>query len=666
VKRLLIANRGEIAVRIARTARRMGLEVVAVYSDADANAPHVRDADAAYRIGESPAAASYLNIDAVMAAVRASGADAVHPGYGFLAERAEFAERCERDGITFVGPSSAAMLALGNKSAAKRLLEGTGVPFLPGYHGTGQSDDALLDAARAIGMPVMIKASSGGGGRGMRLVESEADFPAALRSARSEALAAFGDADVLLERALLAPRHVEVQIFGDAFGNVVHLGERDCSVQRRHQKLIEESPSPAVDAALRERLGATSVKIARAANYTNAGTVEYLLDADGSFYFIETNARLQVEHPVTELVTGFDLVEWQIRIARGEPIPVAQAKIHVFGHAIEARLCAEDPARDYLPQTGTLATWVPPSNVRVEHALESGMEISPYYDSMIAKLVAYADTRDESRQKLAKAVASCVALGVATNAEALVAILNDETFASGEATTRFVEERLADVSFGEAPSHEEVAFAAAPEFRLAAERGRFGSWTAWSSSALPAVTLPLAFAGDEMREARVSGAGVDVCVVTVDAEEFHVEFADGGAFFEADVRFRVGGGPWRHAAFARNAGTTYVDLGGRTHAFRNVANEAVRSAAEAAGDGFLRAPMSGRIVRVGASAGDHASAGSMLVVLEAMKMEHVLSLPIDVALRSVIAVEGAQVHASDVLLEYDAIVPAATVMRNSN
>jgi geranyl-CoA carboxylase alpha subunit len=658
VKRLLIANRGEIAIRIARTARRMGLEIVAVYSDADANAPHVRGADAAYRIGESPAAASYLNIDAVMAAVQASGADAVHPGYGFLAERAEFAERCEREGITFVGPSSAAMLALGNKSAAKRLLEGTGVPFLPGYHGTDQSDDALLDAARAIGMPVMIKASSGGGGRGMRLVESEDDFPAALRSARSEALAAFGDTDVLLERALLAPRHVEVQIFGDAFGNVVHLGERDCSVQRRHQKLIEESPSPAVDAALRERLGATSVTIARAANYTNAGTVEYLLDADGSFYFIETNARLQVEHPVTELVTGFDLVEWQIRIARGEPIPVAQSKIHVFGHAIEARLCAEDPARDYLPQTGTLAMWSPPSNVRVEHALESGMEISPFYDSMIAKLVAYADTRDEARQKLAKAVASCVALGVATNAEALVAILNDETFAAGEATTRFVEERLADVAFGARPSHEEVAFAAALEFRLAAERGRFGSWTAWSSSALPAVTLPLAFDGDEPREARVSGAGVDVCVVTVAAEEFRIEFGNDGPFFDADARFRVGDGPWKHATFARDGGTTYVDLAGRTYAFRNVANEPARSASEAVGDGFLRAPMSGRIVRVGASAGDRASAGCMLVVLEAMKMEHVLSLPIDVALRSVIAVEGAQVHANDVLLEYDAVVAA--------
>jgi geranyl-CoA carboxylase alpha subunit len=657
VKRLLIANRGEIAMRIARTARRMGLEIVAVYSDADANAPHVRGADAAYRIGESPAAASYLDIDAVMAAIHASGADAVHPGYGFLAERAEFAERCEREGITFVGPSSAAMLALGNKSAAKRLLEGTGVPFLPGYHGIDQSDDALLDAARAIGMPVMIKASSGGGGRGMRLVESEADFLEALRSARSEALAAFGDADVLLERALLAPRHVEVQIFGDAFGNVVHLGERDCSVQRRHQKLIEESPSPAVDAALRERLGATSVTIARAANYTNAGTVEYLLDADGSFYFIETNARLQVEHPVTELVTGFDLVEWQIRIARGEPIPVAQSKIHVFGHAIEARLCAEDPARDYLPQTGTLALWSPPSNVRVEHALESGMEISPYYDSMIAKLVAYADTRDEARRKLAKAVASCVALGVATNAEALVAILNDATFAAGEATTRFVEERLADVAFGAPPSHEDVAFAAALEFRLAAERGRFGSWTAWSSSALPAVTLPLAFDGDATREARVSGAGIDACVVTVEDEEFRIEFADDGAFSETDTRFRIGG-PWRHATFARNAGTTYVERDGRTFAFRNIANDVVRSAAEAAGDGFLRAPMSGRIVRVGASAGDRASAGSMLVVLEAMKMEHVLSLPIDVALRSVIAVEGAQVHASDVLLEYDAIAPA--------
>ncbi len=658
MKRLLIANRGEIAMRIARTARRMGLEIVAVYSDADANAPHVRGADAAYRIGESPAAASYLDIDAVMAAIHASGADAVHPGYGFLAERAEFAERCEREGITFVGPSSAAMLALGNKSAAKRLLEGTGVPFLPGYHGIDQSDDALLDAARAIGMPVMIKASSGGGGRGMRLVESEADFLEALRSARSEALAAFGDADVLLERALLAPRHVEVQIFGDAFGNVVHLGERDCSVQRRHQKLIEESPSPAVDAALRERLGATSVTIARAANYTNAGTVEYLLDADGSFYFIETNARLQVEHPVTELVTGFDLVEWQIRIARGEPIPVAQSKIHVFGHAIEARLCAEDPARDYLPQTGTLALWSPPSNVRVEHALESGMEISPYYDSMIAKLVAYADTRDEARRKLAKAVASCVALGVATNAEALVAILNDATFAAGEATTRFVEERLADVAFGAPPSHEDVAFAAALEFRLAAERGRFGSWTAWSSSALPAVTLPLAFDGDATREARVSGAGIDACVVTVEDEEFRIEFADDGAFSETDTRFRIGGGPWRHATFARNAGTTYVERDGRTFAFRNIANDVVRSAAEAAGDGFLRAPMSGRIVRVGASAGDRASAGSMLVVLEAMKMEHVLSLPIDVALRSVIAVEGAQVHASDVLLEYDAIAPA--------
>ncbi len=657
MKRLLIANRGEIAMRIARTARRMGLEIVAVYSDADANAPHVRGADAAYRIGESPAAASYLDIDAVMAAIHASGADAVHPGYGFLAERAEFAERCEREGITFVGPSSAAMLALGNKSAAKRLLEGTGVPFLPGYHGIDQSDDALLDAARAIGMPVMIKASSGGGGRGMRLVESEADFLEALRSARSEALAAFGDADVLLERALLAPRHVEVQIFGDAFGNVVHLGERDCSVQRRHQKLIEESPSPAVDAALRERLGATSVTIARAANYTNAGTVEYLLDADGSFYFIETNARLQVEHPVTELVTGFDLVEWQIRIARGEPIPVAQSKIHVFGHAIEARLCAEDPARDYLPQTGTLALWSPPSNVRVEHALESGMEISPYYDSMIAKLVAYADTRDEARRKLAKAVASCVALGVATNAEALVAILNDATFAAGEATTRFVEERLADVAFGAPPSHEDVAFAAALEFRLAAERGRFGSWTAWSSSALPAVTLPLAFDGDATREARVSGAGIDACVVTVEDEEFRIEFADDGAFSETDTRFRIGG-PWRHATFARNAGTTYVERDGRTFAFRNIANDVVRSAAEAAGDGFLRAPMSGRIVRVGASAGDRASAGSMLVVLEAMKMEHVLSLPIDVALRSVIAVEGAQVHASDVLLEYDAIAPA--------
>jgi len=448
-----------------------------------------------------------------------------------------------------------------------------------------------------------------------------------------------------------------VQIFGDAFGNVVHLGERDCSVQRRHQKLIEEAPSPAVDAALRERLGATSVVIARAADYTNAGTVEYLLDADGSFYFIETNARLQVEHPVTELVTGFDLVEWQIRIARGEPIPVAQSEIRVFGHAIEARLCAEDPARDFLPQTGTLAAWDPPTNVRVEHALERGMEISPHYDSMIAKLVAFAPTRDEARLALARAVASCVALGVATNAAALVAILDDETFAAGEATTRFVEERLAGIAFGAPPSTETVAFAAALAFRLAAEDGRFGSWTAWSSSFLPAAVLPLAFEGDETREARVAGAGVDVCVVTVAGEEFRIEFPRDGAAFEGDVRYRVGDGPWKHATYARNADTTYLELDGRTHAFRNVAREPERSANEGAGDGFLRAPMSGRIVRIGASAGERASAGSALVVLEAMKMEHVLSLPIDVLVRTVIAADGAQVHTNDVLVEYEATAP---------
>ena len=447
MKRLLIANRGEIALRITRTAHRMGIAVVAVYSDADAEAPHVRQADAAYHIGASPPAESYLNADAVFTAIRQSGADAVHPGYGFLAERPDFAQRCEAAGITFVGPPSTAMRALGNKASAKRLLEARGVPFLPGYHAKDQSDDVLAAAAEAIGMPVMIKAASGGGGRGMRLVRRLADFGSALRSARSEALSAFGDDEILLERALLAPRHVEVQVFGDVFGSVIHLGERDCSVQRRHQKLIEEAPSPAVDEPLRERLGAAAILVARAANYHGAGTVEFLLDSDGAFYFIELNARLQVEHAVTEAITGLDLVEWQLRIAMGEPLPLRQSTVEFRGHAIEARLCAEDPAHDFLPQTGTIRGWEPPRNVRVDHALEVGAGVSPFYDSMLAKLIAYGPTRDDARRQLAAGVAGCVVLGVKTNAAALAAFLCDDTFARGAATSRLYRRTVGRVRF---------------------------------------------------------------------------------------------------------------------------------------------------------------------------------------------------------------------------
>jgi geranyl-CoA carboxylase alpha subunit len=660
VKRLLIANRGEIALRIARTARYLGLEIVAVYSDADDGAPHVRAADVAYRIGASPPADSYLNIDALLKAASDAGADAVHPGYGFLAERPDFAERCVAAGLLFVGPPAAAMRALGNKSSAKRLLEGSGVPFLPGYHAADQSDAVLAGAARAIGMPVMIKAASGGGGRGMRLVLAEADFAGALRAARSEASAAFGDADVLLERALVAPRHVEVQIFGDAFGNVVHLGERDCSVQRRHQKLIEEAPSPAVDAALRERLGATAVRVARAANYTGAGTVEFLLDADGAFYFIEMNARLQVEHGVTEAVTGFDLVEWQLRVARGEPLPATQDDIVLRGHAIEARLCAEDPARDFLPQTGTLVAWDPPQTLRVEHALEAGIAISPFYDSMIAKLIAHGETREDARLQLAAGVSSCVALGVPTNAAALVAALEDATFAAGMATTAFVRERLDPIDFGAPPSAEIAALAAALTFALDAETGAFGAWTAWSSSYLPPATVLLECDGERI-DARVHAVTSLALTIAVGVAEHRIAFARATAGAPEEgaaraTRYRLDDGPWKLLAYARDGASLYLACDGRSYAFRDVTNVPAASAAASAGDGFLRAPMSGRVASVFARAGERAGAGDGLIVLEAMKMEHVLTLPVDVTVRAVTALAGAQVHANDILLEYDALV----------
>ncbi len=384
--KVLIANRGEIALRIMRTARRLGYGVVAVYSDADRDALHVREADAAVRIGEALPAQSYLNIRAIIAAAKASGAGAVHPGYGFLAENDGFAQACRDAGLVFIGPSPEAIKAMGNKAGAKEIMQKAGVPVVPGYQGADQSDTVMLAEARKIGFPVMIKAVAGGGGRGMRLVADEAGFADALRSARSEAKAAFGDGTVILERAIPNPRHIEIQVFGDRYGNAIHLGERDCSVQRRHQKLIEEAPSPAVSPKLRQRMGEVAVAAVRSLRYEGAGTLEFLLDESGAFYFMEMNTRLQVEHPVTEAITGLDLVELQLRVASGEPLGLVQEDIKFSGHAIEVRLCSEDASQDFMPQSGTMARWQMPEGVRVEHALQSGSEIPPFYDSMIAKL----------------------------------------------------------------------------------------------------------------------------------------------------------------------------------------------------------------------------------------------------------------------------------------
>ena len=404
MKRLLIANRGEIARRVIRTARRMGIATVAVHSDADRGALHVREADSAVALGGMASAESYLRIDKLIAAARASGADAVHPGYGFLSENADFAQAVLDAGLTWVGPPPAAIHALGSKSAAKALAQRQGVPVLPGYFGADQRDETFAAEAQRIGYPLMVKAVAGGGGRGMRLVHEAAQLPAALQSARSEALAGFGNGDLLIERALLRPRHVEVQVFADAHGHCIHLGERDCSVQRRHQKIIEESPSPAVSPELRAELGRCAVALAQGAGYVGAGTVEFLLEG-GQFYLMEMNTRLQVEHPVTEMLTGLDLVEWQLKIARGEPLPLSQDQVRLQGHAIEVRLCAEDER--FTPHAGTVQRFAAPplsEGLRFDHALEDGTVVTPHYDALLGKLIAHAPTRAEAIGRLAQAL----------------------------------------------------------------------------------------------------------------------------------------------------------------------------------------------------------------------------------------------------------------------
>jgi geranyl-CoA carboxylase alpha subunit len=444
-KSLLVANRWEIAVRVMRTARRMGLRTLAVYSDADRDAPPVRAADPAVHIGASSPKDSYLNIDAILAAARSAGADAVHPGYGFLSESEKFSSAIQDNKLVWIGPPPAAIRAMGDKANAKAIAAKAGVPVLPTYDKKPE-------------FPVMINALAGGCGRGIRIVLAQPELEQSLQSARSEAEHAFGDARVLLEKALLAPRHVEIQIFADRHGNCIHLGERDCSVQRRHQKLVEESPSPAMDSKLREAMGQAAIKAARAVGYVGAGTVEFLLE-DGKFWFMEMNTRLQVEHPVTEAVTGLDLVEWQLRVAAGEPLPAKQEDIRFSGHAIEVRLCAEDPEQNFLPQAGTLEHWQPSAAVRVDHALESGMAIPPDYDSMLAKLIAHAPTRNDARAQLAAALDGTVARGIPTNKDFLAAVLRNRSFRAGEATTEFLS-----------------------TFDFTGAQADYGEWTGWSNN----------------------------------------------------------------------------------------------------------------------------------------------------------------------------------------
>lgn len=616
---ILVANRGEIACRIMRTARDMGYRTAAVYSEADAEALHVRSADFAACIGPPEARASYLNIAAIIAAAKQLGADAVHPGYGFLSENAEFAQACAEAGLTFIGPSAAAIAAMGNKAAAKRRMLEAGVPCVPGYQGGDQSDATLTREADRIGFPVMVKAAAGGGGRGMRLVADKKALAAALSGARAEAENAFGSGELILEKAVVDSRHVEIQILADTHGNVIHLGERDCSVQRRHQKVLEESPSPAVDAELRARMGATAVAAAKAIAYSNAGTVEFLLAADGAFYFLEMNTRLQVEHPVTEMVTGLDLVELQIRIAAGEALPIGQNDVPTFGHAIEARLYAEAPHKGFLPQPGQLALWRPPCGlgVRVDHGLNASQTITPFYDPMLAKIIASGASREEARRRLVQALENTIAFGISTNRAFLIDALTHPEFAAGRATTQFIPRNFAKIA-APAADADVLALAAVLWFEASAHQHGHDPAQAWSSSG--AISWPL--------ELETGGKAV-ACAVTVRGpHRYGIEIA--GSALEIATTDE-GDGALRFSLDGRERSAVYAFAGGRLHLKCDAVDLVVRETlyeprTGAGGAGStqteVRAPMNGKIVAVLINAGDAVAKGQRLVVVEAMKMQH--------------------------------------------
>ncbi|MCX7892149.1 MAG: acetyl-CoA carboxylase biotin carboxylase subunit [Burkholderiales bacterium] len=648
--KILIANRAEIAVRVARTARRMGYATVAVYSEADAESAHVAAADEAVLIGPAAPRESYLAIDALIAAAKRTGAGAIHPGYGFLSENPDFADACARAGIVFIGPPAAAMRAMGSKTAARRLAQSAGVPVTPGYDGEDQSEAALAEAAAAIGFPVMIKAAAGGGGRGMRRVERREDLAGALASARSEAEAAFGDGTLFLERAVADARHVEVQVFGDTHGNVVHLGERDCSIQRRHQKLVEEAPAPGLSSEVRERMGAAAVAAARAAGYVGAGTVEFLFEpASGAFWFMEMNTRLQVEHPVTELVTGLDLVEWQIRVARGEPLPLAQHEIAYRGHAIEARLCAEDPAHGFAPASGPVRLWIPPEGVRVDHALARCDRVPPHYDSMLAKLVAWGATREEARRRLAAALAETVLLGVPTNRGYLAAAIAHPVFVAGRATTGFVAEHLPPAA-EHAPDPAALALGAALLYERASPWRGPAEWFNWTSTGVRAKPMRLEWHGRKF-DATVEPTGRHAYRVTVAGATVAVALpGERGVRIEAEVE-----GVRRIVSAVIAEDGIDIALPEGDLRLRDATYDPAAAAATGA-DGVVRSPMNGRVAAVAVAAGQTVARGDLVVAIEAMKMEHAIEAPVAGRVAEVAVAAGAQVTPGALLAR---IEPAA-------
>jgi len=643
INRLLIANRGEIARRIMRTAHRMGIATVAVYSDADAQALHVQEAGSAVALGGTLSADSYLRIDKLLAAAKSAGADAVHPGYGFLSENAEFAQAVLDAGLIWVGPPPAAIRALGNKSSAKTLALQQNVPCLSGYQGPDQSDTRLTAEADKLGYPLMVKATAGGGGRGMRLVLAPAQLQAALASARSEALSSFGSDELLLERALLQPRHVEVQVFADAHGHCIHLGERDCSVQRRHQKLIEESPSPAVDAVLRERMGGCAVALAQAAGYVGAGTVEFLLDENGDFFLMEMNTRLQVEHPVTEALTGLDLVEWQLRVAQGEVLPLCQDEVTFKGHAIEVRLCAEDD--NFAPHAGRVQHFMEPGHARFDHALQAGGEVTPFYDSMLGKLIVHGATRAQAMDHLLAALADTQVLGLPTNRAFLAACLAHPVFRAGQALIPFLAEHGSEIRKTLQEQQTQVL--------LPAVLGLHFQGAAGAAQALP---CPFGKAlrvlhGEQMLAITVTETGAGGLEVSSGAQQHAAACVRGS---DGRMRVTVDGLSCTVQACRVADGRWHVQVGATDVWLKDASFEPAAGGSSGNQAMELKAPFNGKVIAVKVSAGESVKRGDTLLVIESMKLEHAVCATREAVVAAVSVEPGQQTAPGQVLLRFEA------------
>jgi 3-methylcrotonyl-CoA carboxylase alpha subunit len=657
-KKILIANRGEIACRVAATARRMAIQTVAVYSDADADAKHVQACDEAVAIGGSAPKDSYLRWERIIEAAKATGAQAIHPGYGFLSENEAFATACLQAGLVFIGPPASAIQAMGLKAESKQLMEKAGVPLVPGYHGAGQDPEMLKREADRIGYPVLIKASAGGGGKGMRAVEKAADFAAALASCQREARNSFGDEAVLVEKYVTRPRHIEIQVFGDTQGNYVYLFERDCSVQRRHQKVLEEAPAPGMTEAMRKRMGEAAVAAARAVKYVGAGTVEFIVEQRGSemnFFFMEMNTRLQVEHPVTEAITGLDLVEWQLRVAAGEPLPLQQADLRIHGHAIEARICAESPDNDFLPATGTLHVYRKPrataferGAVRVDDGVREGDAISPFYDSMIAKLIVHGATRSEALARLDEALAATHIVGLNTNVQFLRHVVKSRSFAEADLDTALIS-REAAVLFRQQPVGLQLAAAAAVAKTLLDEQSQAGAdpfsrRDGWRSHGVAVRRFEFDFGG-ERRKAELTTLHDGAQVLAVEGQPAALAFRGAGDAIELQY------GNQRTRAVVYTQGETdhvFTAAG----AAQIVAIDLLAHAGDAAAEGGrLTAPMPGKVVSFAVKAGDKVTKGQALAVMEAMKMEHTIAAPADGTVAELLYAPGDQVAEGAELLK---------------